>query len=238
MRIWDVDPGYLNRQSLLGEHRELHGMVNVIVHGKKGYANHPETLRWASYGWALSKRHAQLSAEMTLRGYKDRTPADLTANEGVWPEDFIDAPAEQFHILTQKYVDKPGGRIPFPRSSHALWAQHKYSVMARGYEHYKEYGARVAALCATEEFDILATEFVTWLRTPPSEAGMRTALEHMWGYVSDVSELSGSDFSAMNALEQLVAIRDAAVKNEEPYLLHSTALGELGAWLQSRVNNC
>jgi len=23
MRVWDINPGYLNRQSLLGEHREL-----------------------------------------------------------------------------------------------------------------------------------------------------------------------------------------------------------------------
>ena len=231
MRIWDLDPGYLNRQSLLGEHRELHGMVNVIVHGKKGYANHPETLRWAAYGWALAKRHAQLSAEMKLRGYNDRTPADLAANEGVWPEDFIDAPAEQFHILTQKYVDKAGGRIPFPLSTQELWAQHKYSVMARGYERYKEYGKRVAALCKTEGFDVLAIELVTWLRTPPTEPGMRIALEHMWGYVNDASEISGGDFGAMGALEQLAAIRSAAMASNETYLLHSTALGELGAWL-------
>ena len=231
MRIWDLDPGYLNRQSLLGEHRELHGMVNVIVHGKKGYANHPETLRWTPYGWALSKRHAQLSAEMKLRGYNDRTPVELSTNEGEWPGEFIDAPAEQFHILTQKYVDKAGGRIPFPRSSHELWAQHKYSVMARGYEHYKGYGARVAALGKTKEFDTLATELVAWLRRPPTEQGARTTLEHMWGYVNDASELSGGDFGAMTAAEQLAAIRSAAIASNETYLLHSTALGELGAWL-------
>nr|WP_320015958.1 pyrimidine dimer DNA glycosylase/endonuclease V [uncultured Desulfobacter sp.] len=37
MRIWDLHPGYLNRRSLLGEHRELHGMASIIVNGKKGY---------------------------------------------------------------------------------------------------------------------------------------------------------------------------------------------------------
>jgi hypothetical protein len=25
VRVWDLSPGYLNRQSLLAEHRELHG---------------------------------------------------------------------------------------------------------------------------------------------------------------------------------------------------------------------
>lgn len=233
MRIWDIDPGYLNRQSLLGEHRELHGMVNVIVHGKKGYANHPETVRWAPYGWALAKRHAQLSAEMKLRGYNDRTPVDLAEQEGIWPPTYIDEPAEQFAILTKKYVDKPGGRIPFPRSSQELWAQHKYSVMAREYHAYKEIGNRIARSYRSEGFDALACDLVQWLRKPPPAKALRTTLEHMWGYVSDHADVTGRDFVALTPYEQLVKIREAAAKADEPYLLHSTALGELGAWLES-----
>ncbi len=61
MRIWDIDPGYLNRQSLLGEHRELHALVSIVVNGKQGYSQHPETIRWLKYGWALKYRHKQLS---------------------------------------------------------------------------------------------------------------------------------------------------------------------------------
>ena len=72
MRIWDVHPGYLNRQSLLGEHHELHGLVNVLTQNKKGYSKHPETLRWVGYGWALKQRHALLAAEMALRDYEDK----------------------------------------------------------------------------------------------------------------------------------------------------------------------
>ena len=34
MRIWDVNPGYLNRQSLLGEHRELHAIFSIIKNNK------------------------------------------------------------------------------------------------------------------------------------------------------------------------------------------------------------
>ena len=66
VRIWDLHPGYLNRQSLLGEHRELHGLVNVLTQNKKGYSRHPETLRWVGFGWALKQRHALLAAEMAL----------------------------------------------------------------------------------------------------------------------------------------------------------------------------
>jgi pyrimidine dimer DNA glycosylase len=37
LRVWDVSPGYLNRQSLLGEHRELHGLHAILIHGKAGF---------------------------------------------------------------------------------------------------------------------------------------------------------------------------------------------------------
>jgi hypothetical protein len=33
MRVWDVNPGYLNRPSLLGEHREIHAIVSILTHG-------------------------------------------------------------------------------------------------------------------------------------------------------------------------------------------------------------
>jgi len=49
MRIWYIDPGYLNRQGLLEEHRELHGIVSIIVNRKKGYSNNPETVHWVGY---------------------------------------------------------------------------------------------------------------------------------------------------------------------------------------------
>ena len=35
MCVWDVHPGYLNRQSLLGEHRELHGIASILSQDKK-----------------------------------------------------------------------------------------------------------------------------------------------------------------------------------------------------------
>ena len=78
MRVWDLPAGYLNRQSLLGEHRELHGIYSIITESKSGYANHPETLRWVRTLSGLAMRHRQLAAEMFLRGYVDRTPIRVT----------------------------------------------------------------------------------------------------------------------------------------------------------------
>lgn len=116
MRIWDIDPGYLNLQSLLGEHRELHGIVSIIRNRKKGYAKHPETIRWREYGWALKIRHHKLACEMALRGYTDRSPVVLYSKKRKWPDTYIDSPDRQFKLLKEKYREKKEGRIPLPRN--------------------------------------------------------------------------------------------------------------------------
>jgi hypothetical protein len=59
---------------LLGEHRELHALWSVIVNGKKGYARHPETLRWRGKLKALYSRHDALVREMAVRGYAHQSP--------------------------------------------------------------------------------------------------------------------------------------------------------------------
>ena len=74
MRIWDISPKKLCRNHLLGEHRELHAIWSVLVNGKKGYAHHPETLRWRGKLKALYGRHDALVREMRDRGYEHRSP--------------------------------------------------------------------------------------------------------------------------------------------------------------------
>ncbi|MFC1685013.1 pyrimidine dimer DNA glycosylase/endonuclease V [Pseudomonadota bacterium] len=41
------------------------GIVSIISHKKKGYSNHPETVCWVGYGWALKQGHWLLAAEIT-----------------------------------------------------------------------------------------------------------------------------------------------------------------------------
>lgn len=48
MRIWDINPGYLNRQSLLGDHRELHGIVSIQQRARDG--NEPYLLQSTALG--------------------------------------------------------------------------------------------------------------------------------------------------------------------------------------------
>ena len=76
MRIWDISPSRLCRNHLLGEHRELHAVWNVLTKKKKGYSHHPETLRWKGKLKALYARHERLVKEMKRRGYNHVSPLD------------------------------------------------------------------------------------------------------------------------------------------------------------------
>ncbi len=187
MRIWDVNPGYLNRQSLLGEHRELHAIVSIIKHNKKGYSRHPETLRWQSFGWALSQRHKLLAAEMKLRGFTDRSTVHLKNKNQKWPDTFVDLPADQFAILAKKYKSIEQGRIPLPKNVQQLWVQHQYSVMARDEAEYKYIGGWVASKKTGKGINDIYPELISLLRCPPAEGNLRNTIQHMWEYVSQYS---------------------------------------------------
>ena len=93
----------LCRQHLLGEHRELHGLWNVITLGKTGYREHPETKRWIGQLAALYSRHEALVAEMHRRGYRHKTPLDLRLATGSQvQESFVDSLDVQYKLLCEK----------------------------------------------------------------------------------------------------------------------------------------
>lgn len=101
MRIWDVPVRRLCRNHLLGEHRELHAVWNIITLGKKGYATHPETRRWVGKLGALFARHEEEVREMTRRGWKHESPLDEGLASGSIRQDaFVTPPEEQRRMLT------------------------------------------------------------------------------------------------------------------------------------------
>jgi hypothetical protein len=108
VRVWDVSPSILCRQHLLGEHRELHAIWSVLVQGKKGYAKHPETLRWRGKLRALFARHEALVEEMTRRGFSHRSPLAESEATGEEVQDaFLNPVEEQLKILKNKPCDCP-----------------------------------------------------------------------------------------------------------------------------------
>jgi hypothetical protein len=83
MRIWDIDPALLCDRHLLGEHRELHAIWSILTTGKRGYANHPETLRWRGRLAALYARHDAQVREMRCRGFRHASPLDARLATGM-----------------------------------------------------------------------------------------------------------------------------------------------------------
>jgi Pyrimidine dimer DNA glycosylase len=76
VRIWDLDPASLCDRHLLGEHRELHAIWSILTTGKRGYRDHPETMRWRGRLAALYLRHDAQVAEMRRRGFRHASPLD------------------------------------------------------------------------------------------------------------------------------------------------------------------
>lgn len=108
MRIWDVGVKHLCRKHLLAEHRELHGLWNILTkhQAKGGYSRHPETLRWVGKEKALFARHEALVQEFSRRGYKHHTPLDKKLALGSAQQKvFINTIKEQKILLNNKPCD-------------------------------------------------------------------------------------------------------------------------------------
>jgi len=87
---------------LLAEHRELHGLWNILTkHKARGpYSRHPETLRWSGKTHALFARHEALVREFSRRGWRHNSPLDKRLARGAGCQKvFINTIAEQKEIL-------------------------------------------------------------------------------------------------------------------------------------------
>lgn len=102
MRIWDIEPRLLCDQHLLGEHRELHGLFNILTLNKLGYSRHPETLRWVGRTKALWYRHAALVAEMEDRGFQHQSPLEGPLEGPERNERRLASDGEQLAMLAAK----------------------------------------------------------------------------------------------------------------------------------------
>ncbi len=106
MRIWDIPPERLCRNHLLGEHSELHGIWSVLTQNRKGYANHPEVIRWRGKLRALYRKHQEIIDEMKARGYQHRSPLDPAMATGAERQDeVVDSLEKQIQILRAKGCD-------------------------------------------------------------------------------------------------------------------------------------
>lgn len=106
MRIWDVSPQRLCRNHLLGEHSELHGIWSILTQDKRGFAHHPEVIRWRGKLKALYRKHQEIVEEMRRRGYQHNSPLDPELATGDERQlDYVDSVEEQLRILATKGCD-------------------------------------------------------------------------------------------------------------------------------------
>lgn len=229
MRIWDVHPGYLSRQRLLGEHAELHGLMRILYRSSGGYARHPEVQRWQGRMGALAHRHALQVAELALRGYRHSSPLEVSPAVEEAPL-FLMKPAQQFQRLREKYRPGEQGRVPLPRCAQELWAQHKYAILARDPTAYWTFGQVVAQ--GTMAFDTLAERLVALLWQPPTLGGLRNALMHLWGYVSRYATADDRWRAPEDLARMLRLTQQLAYRYQVTYLLESIALSELAVWIE------
>lgn len=238
MSPWDVNPGYLGREDLLAEHRELRAL---LARGR------PESEALA----ALDRHRDLVVAELRLRGIEVPAAAGVegatgveTATRTATDDPPAATPAAQLRQLRVRYRggergDEGGaGRIPLPERLHELWAQHKYSALARDPERYRDLGQRVASHRARGLPDDIVDEIVGLLRSPPPEGRLRNALQHLWSHVKEVAEAPDRDAAPLRAREDpagfLECIARLAREHRVEYLLHSTALSDLAIWCQPR----
>jgi len=233
MRIWDIHPGYLSQKSLLGEHSEIHALYSILSDHRKGFSNHPETLRWSGNLNSLIMRHELIAKEMILRKIKHQSPISfLIKSEGMYySEYYINFPEVQIEILRERYLDKPQiGRIPLPERGTEYWAHHKYSVMARGYRYYKEvqkYIKQSKDCPISQEHDLLQ-KIQLYIQKPISIVAINNVIEHLWGYVN-IKSLEREKmifFDMRNSSAKLDYLFKIAKKYQEKYLLHSTIFAD------------
>ena len=84
MRMWMVNPKMLCHRHLLGEHRELHAIIGSlrIENGIQGYIDN-NLVEVES----VLQRHEVIVKEMTVRGYKHRSPITEEPNIKYLPEE-------------------------------------------------------------------------------------------------------------------------------------------------------
>ncbi|TBW52175.1 hypothetical protein EZI54_16165 [Marinobacter halodurans] len=222
-RVFDLDAGFLDDELLAAQMRLLVGLVGTD-RGRSAGDRMPAG--WQGHEDALTLRLNQLMGEMTLRGQAVPGQVAVTGEAILWPPLDPVALAEETRFITARAEAGHRGRIRMPRNDHELWATYKYSLLARNRQAYHSFGRRVAARAVP--LDALWLALVNASRVTPPEGGIRNALQHMWGYVSDHSGLSPQ----VDDLDALAAdVQQLALQHEVSYLLNSTALGELRAWL-------
>ncbi len=209
MNVLSISPAYLSDKDLLSEY------------------NNNDNLKAVQY---TSNKVKAIQAEVNLRKRYSQKEV-FTAEKLTIPH--LTSPYEELIFLQKRYENGNGGRIPIPKNPMLLWQQHKYSVMARSIKWYKEIGRKVSVKRDTPYFKELTTTLTSILEEEPKDTSILNVLQHMWGYISDLSEIKKSRVHELSLHELLLEIQKCVISSSQKYLLHQIALSELGIWIKN-----
>ncbi|UNC90732.1 pyrimidine dimer DNA glycosylase/endonuclease V [Candidatus Contubernalis alkaliaceticus] len=233
MRVWDIHAGYLSRQSLLGQHAEIHALLSILGEGKRGYSAHPETLRWKGHMDKLKNRHDLTVKEMLLRGFGHKSPCSRECLSGTGELSYVDPPVVQIKILREKYLKrKQQGRIPLPKNIYDLWKHYKYSIMARGYGYHEELQSHIkksANLSIAGENNLIV-KIISIMERPVTENALEKAVNHLWEHlIDDLPPQEREEYSSgQGDKNQLLScIFQLAKKYQKNDFLYSTIFSDL-----------
>ncbi len=229
MRIWDINPGYLDDDFLHKEHLDIHHLFTIIKEHKKDFFQNYEEKRWFDYPWALCKRHQLIASEMEMRGINHDSEIIVENIKQKWPHTYIYKPHNQFKLLLEKYKNNKTRRISLPLSAQQLWRQHKYSIMARNISEYKQIGQNLSGSNSKISFSNLSIKLIELMHIQPSKGGLTNALQHMWGYFKNTQNKINVNTLTLDQLLRLV--QKLAYQKKEKYILDSTALSDFKIWM-------
>jgi uncharacterized protein YbgA (DUF1722 family) len=103
-----------------------------------------------------------------------------------------------------------------------LWARNKYMVMAKGYEHYKNIGDSLKKAQSPEELLYVYDLLKETLTLPYTKKGMRTTLQHMWGYFKKRA--------TSEEKEEFIAIMNKQLSDLDPLTDHNIEVIRKQLW--------
>lgn len=224
MKIWDCFPAYLNKNQLVAEHRELHGIMQMVERGYPVRSDmDPHIANWLQAPQAIAWRHSLVAEEMRLHEIAHKSPIDSFRTPVEWPpfskEITLSMQFDQVNALAHD------ARLVIPNETETLIQQSAFSVMARDPALYKylQQESHHGRLVMTE----LLKEVSEIVRKPVQVEVYERVINSMWRYCKQAPEAFTFSSSEHRPARRIRAMQFLAGKYRWPELWQSTALTDL-----------
>jgi uncharacterized protein YbgA (DUF1722 family) len=108
------------------------------------------------------------------------------------------------------------------KETELLWASEKYSVMAKGYNFYKDIQGKMREAQFAQDYDEIQRLIADYKQKPYDKKALINTLEHVWGYFKKEAEEDDKKhfFSLLNELKELEVVEMDDIPYEMKLFLH------------------